>query len=157
MYRRVVDRLATAIPRVGLGADVIVGFPGETEADFAATLRLAEALPFSYLHVFPYSARRGTEAARVPGVEPRVVAERARRLRALSAAKRRAFNEAMVGRVEEVLVLTTHARTRGDLVGLTGNYMEVAFASPDDLPRRVVRVRVTEGGEERARGILEDP
>jgi threonylcarbamoyladenosine tRNA methylthiotransferase MtaB len=156
MYRRVVERLAAAIPRLGLGADVIVGFPGETEADFTATLRLAETLPFSYLHVFPYSARRGTEAARLARLDPHVVAERANRLRALSTAKRRAFGRSMVGRVEEALVLAARERTRGDLVGLTGNYMEVAFAGPDDLRRRVVRVQVTEAGGERARGVLED-
>ena len=98
-YRRVVDRLAAAHPRLGLGADVIVGFPGETEADFAATLALVEALPLSYLHVFPYSVRPGTAAAGLPGrVDVRTVAARARRLRELDTARRRAFREAMVGR-----------------------------------------------------------
>ena len=77
-YRRVVERLAARHPRLGLGADVIVGFPGETEADFAATLALVEALPFSYLHVFPYSVRPGTEAARLPErVDGRTIAARA--------------------------------------------------------------------------------
>ena len=75
MYRRVVERLVDAIPGVGLGADAIVGFPGETDADFAATLDVVDTLPFSYLHVFPYSARPGTEAAGWPErVETRTLA-----------------------------------------------------------------------------------
>lgn len=156
-YRRVVDRLTAAHPRLGLGADVIAGFPGESEADFAATLALVEALPLSYLHVFPYSARPGTAAVRLPErVDGRTVAARARRLRELDAARRRAFREAMVGRVEEVLVLETRDRHRGDLTGLTGNYVEVTFAGPEHLRRRVARVRVTAAGEVAASGVLED-
>ena len=156
-YRRVVDRLAAAHPRLGLGADVIVGFPGETEADFAATLALVEALPLSYLHVFPYSVRPGTAAARLPErVDGRTIAARARRLRELDAARRRAFREAMVGRVEDVLVLETRDRRSGDLTGLTGNYIEVSFAGPEHLRRGVARVRVTQAGEVSASGVLED-
>ena len=156
-YRRVVDRLAAAHPRLGLGADVIVGFPGETEADFAATLALVEALPLSYLHVFPYSVRPGTAAARLPErVDGRTIAARARRLRELDAARRRAFREAMVGRVEDVLVLETRDRCSGDLTGLTGNYIEVSFAGPEHLRRGVARVRVTRAGEVSASGVLED-
>ena len=76
MYRRVVERLVDAIPGVGLGADAIVGFPGETDDDFAATLDVVDTLPFSYLHVFPYSARPGTEAAGWPErVETRTLAD----------------------------------------------------------------------------------
>jgi threonylcarbamoyladenosine tRNA methylthiotransferase MtaB len=156
MYRRVVERLAAAIPRLGLGADVLVGFPGETEADFAQTLALVESLPFTYLHVFPYSARRGTEAATRPDrPAPPVTAVRARRLRAAGAAARRRFVASMVGRSEDVLVLESRDRASGELVGLTGNYMEVTFPGPDDLQRRLARVRVTAAGEAAARGSLE--
>ncbi len=157
MYRRVVEQLAGAIPRLGLGADVIAGFPGETDADFAATLDLVGALPFSYLHVFPYSERRGTTAASLPGrLDPRTVVDRARRLRELGAARRRAFHAAMVGRTDDVLVLETRDRERGDLTGLTGNYVEVTFAGPDHLRRHIARVRVTGADEAAARGVLED-
>jgi threonylcarbamoyladenosine tRNA methylthiotransferase MtaB len=156
-YRRVVDRLAAAHPRLGLGADVIVGFPGETEADFAATLALVEALPLSYLHVFPYSVRPGTAAVGLPErVDVRTVAARARRLRELDVARRRAFRQVMVGRVEDVLVLETRDRRSGDLTGLTGNYMEVTFAGPEHLRRRIARVRVTQAGEVSASGVLEE-
>jgi threonylcarbamoyladenosine tRNA methylthiotransferase MtaB len=154
-YRAVTDRLVAAIPRLGLGADVIAGFPGETEADAAETVALVEALPFSYLHVFPYSARPGTEAARLGArVDAGTVARRARRLRELGRAKALAFRRALVGRVEEALVLETRDRATGDLVGLTGNYVEVAFPGPDALRRRLARVRVTAADAGGVRGLL---
>jgi len=157
-YRRVVERLADAIPRLGLGADVIAGFPGETEADFAATLEMVQAAPFSYLHVFPYSQRSGTAAAALPGrLDAGTVTARARRLREVGAARRRAFHAAMVGRTEDVLVLERRDPASGDLTGLTGNYVEVTFAGPDRLRCRTARVRVTGAGERATRGVLEDP
>ena len=156
MYRGLVERLAAAIPRLGLGADVIAGFPGESEEDFGETLALVEALPFSYLHVFPYSARRGTEAVGLPGRVPAsTAAGRARRLRAAAAVKTRGFRESMLGRVEDVLVLEERDRATGDLVGLTGNYMEVAFTGPDRLRRGTARVRVTGAEAAGSRGCLE--
>ena len=143
MYRSVVERLARAIPMLGLGADVIAGFPGETEEDAAATEALIEALPFTYLHVFPYSDRKGTEAALRPGhVDGKAITRRAARLRALGAAKGGAFRRSLVGRTEDVLVLETRDRATGGLVGLTGNYVEIVFDGPDALMRRVARVRV---------------
>jgi threonylcarbamoyladenosine tRNA methylthiotransferase MtaB len=157
MYRTLVERLAAAIPRMGLGADVIVGFPGESEADFAETVALVEALPFSYLHVFPYSARQGTEAATRPGrLSAATAAARGRRLRELAAVKNLRFREGMRGRVEDVLVLEERARATGDLVGLTGNYMEVTFRGPDRLRRRLARVRVTAVEAGSTRGMLEE-
>jgi threonylcarbamoyladenosine tRNA methylthiotransferase MtaB len=143
MYRRVVERLARDIPRLGLGADVIAGFPGEHADDAAATQALIEALPFSYLHVFPYSDRSGTEAvARPDHVDRATVARRAARLRALAMAKAAAFRLALVGRTEDVLVLETRDRATGGLVGLTGHYVEVVFEGPDTLMRRIARVRL---------------
>jgi threonylcarbamoyladenosine tRNA methylthiotransferase MtaB len=156
-YRRVIERLATAIPRLGLGADVIAGFPGETAADFAATRAVVEALPFSYLHVFPYSERPGTEAARLPGrLDASTVADRAGVLREVSATHGRRFRAALVGGMEDALVLETRDRASGDLVGLTGNFVEVMFAGPDHLRRRLARVRVTAAGDDAVHGVLED-
>ena len=157
MYRGLVERLAAAIPRLGLGADVIAGFPGETEEDCGETLALVQALPFSYLHVFPYSARPGTEAAGRPGRSgAAVAAERARRLREAAAAKNLRFREGMLDRVEDVLVLEARDGVTGDLVGLTGNYMEVTFPGPDRLRRRMARVRVTAVEAAASRGQLEE-
>ena len=157
MYRRVVERLVDAIPGVGLGADAIVGFPGETDADFAATLDVVDTLPFSYLHVFPYSARPGTEAAGWPErVATRTLATRGRRLRQAAAARGLSFRRTLVGRVEDVLVLQTRDRLTGDLTGLTGNFVEVTFPGPDRLIRRLARVRVMAAGPDGVRARLED-
>jgi threonylcarbamoyladenosine tRNA methylthiotransferase MtaB len=155
-YRRVVERLASAIPRLGLGADVLVGFPGETDADFACTLDLVQALPFTYLHVFPYSSRPGTEAAARPGqLAASTVADRARRVRAAGEAAARRFRASLVGHTEEALVLERRDGASGDLVGLTGRYVEVVFPGSDTLQRRLVRVRVTSTDARATRGNLE--
>ena len=143
MYRTLVERLAEAVPGLGLGTDVIVGFPGEGEPEFGETLALVRALPFSYLHVFPYSDRPGTEAIDLDGrVDARTIADRGRRLRALGGVRSVAFRRGLVGTTQEALVLETRDRPTGRLVGLTGNYVEVAFEGADDLMRSVVRLRI---------------
>jgi threonylcarbamoyladenosine tRNA methylthiotransferase MtaB len=143
MYRALVERLAAAVPVLGLGADVIAGFPGETDEDAAATEALIEALPFTYLHVFPYSDRIGTEAVARPGhVDRATIARRAARLRALGATKALVFRRALADRIEDVLVLETRDPATGALIGLTGHYVEVPFDGPDALMRRTARVRI---------------
>jgi threonylcarbamoyladenosine tRNA methylthiotransferase MtaB len=144
IYRRVIERLAAASPAMGLGADVIAGHPGETEADFAETTVLLADLPFSYLHVFPYSDRPGTEATRRgERLPPGTIARRSGRLRELGRDKSLAFRRRLVGRTEQVLVLEARHRPTGLLAGLTATYVEVAFAGPDGLGRQFVPVTVT--------------
>src|SRR6185295_13588521 len=102
------------VPDLGLGADVIVGHPGERDEDFTATRALVSELPFSYLHVFSYSDRKGTEAAhraeRVPAVEIR---ERSRRLRQLGREKSLEFRRRLVGERRDVVVLGERDRETG--------------------------------------------
>ena len=155
MYRDLVHRLAAAIPGLGLGADVIVGHPGETDEDFEATLALVASLPFSYLHVFAYSDRKGTEAARRPGHVPAaVIRERSQRLRRLGRDKSHAFRRALVGRASQVLVLDAPDRPTGLLAGLTSNYVEVLFPGPQGLGRRMATVEITEVRGDRTYGRL---
>jgi threonylcarbamoyladenosine tRNA methylthiotransferase MtaB len=153
MYQRLAERLAAAIPDLGLGADVIVGHPGEADADFEATMDLVRSLPLTYLHVFTYSDRRGTEAARmgtrVPGA---LIRERSRRLRALGAEKNLAFRRRLVGRSVDALVLEDKGPGRA---GLTANYVEVAFDAPEAPARGFVRLRVTEADARGTRGVME--
>jgi threonylcarbamoyladenosine tRNA methylthiotransferase MtaB len=155
MYRDLVYRLAAAIPGLGLGADVIVGHPGETDEDFEATLALVASLPFSYLHVFAYSDRKGTEAAGRPGHVPAgVIRERSQRLQRLEREKSHAFRRALVGRARQVLVLDASDRRTGLLAGLTSNYVEVLFPGPQDLGRRMATVEITEVRGDRTYGRL---
>lgn len=112
-YSAALERLAERVPVLGLGADVIAGFPGETDADHAATLALLEHLPFTYLHVFPFSPRPGTGAERLPDrVATSVVLRRAAEVRALAERKAAAYHMARAGTVADVIVLgDARART----------------------------------------------
>ncbi len=155
MYRQLAERLAASMPDLGLGADMIVGHPGEGEDDFEASMSLVRELPFSYLHVFAYSDRKGTEAAGMGDhITAAVIRERSGRLRALGAEKSMAFKRRQLGRVVEALVLEER-RTDGALTGLTSNYIEVAFDGPDGLGRGFVKVRVDDADPRGLRGVLE--
>ena len=150
MYRALAERLAVAIPDLGLGADVIVGHPGESEADFEATMTLVRELPLSYLHVFAYSDRKGTEAAAMADrVLGPVIRDRSRRLRALGVEKSVAFRQKLVGRSVEALVLEDRAS------GLTANYVEVNFEGSVGVPRSFARGRVTQADARGTRGEWE--
>jgi threonylcarbamoyladenosine tRNA methylthiotransferase MtaB len=129
-YARAVERLAASLPVLGLGADVIAGFPGETAAEHAETLALVASLPFTYLHVFPFSRRPGTAAERLPGHLPgEVVQQRARAIRAVGEAKTRQHRAQRVGGLADLVVI------RGDIrEGITEDYLAVAVAGPA-LPR----------------------
>ncbi len=157
MYRALVESLARTIPGLGLGTDLIVGHPGEREEDFAATLDLVRELPFSYLHVFAYSDRTGTEAARLPERVPSdLIRERSRRLRQLGREKNVAFRRGMIGRQRDVLILAERDRDTGLLSGLTSNYVEVVFDGPEGLARRFARVTITAASVDRTFAALEE-
>ncbi|HLF19310.1 MAG TPA: radical SAM protein, partial [Bacteroidota bacterium] len=141
-YQNRVERIKTSHPHAGIGADVIVGFPGESEDMFQETYDFLQQLPVSYLHVFTYSERPQTPAAGFEGfVEPRVRAERSERLRALSARKRRLFYESFQGM--NINVLFEENRNPGCLTGLSDEYVRVSVASTEDLRNQIVSVRVT--------------
>ncbi|MBN1139206.1 MAG: tRNA (N(6)-L-threonylcarbamoyladenosine(37)-C(2))-methylthiotransferase MtaB [Anaerolineae bacterium] len=133
-----------AIPDLAVTTDLIVGFPGETGAEFAESLALVEALGFARAHVFPYSARPGTVAAGLPGqILPRAKAERAQAMRAVAAAGERAFCQRFVGRTMSVLWETSRPGEDGPLWnGLTGNYLRVQAACPADLANRITPARL---------------
>jgi threonylcarbamoyladenosine tRNA methylthiotransferase MtaB len=152
-YRAFAASVVEQVPDVGLGTDVIVGFPGETEESFERTYELLSSLPFSYFHVFSYSQRYGTKAARLPErVSTEAIKERSHRLRDLSAEKRRAFARRFVG--SEVEVLFEQKDESGLWTGLTGNYLRVGVASAEPLRNQLRRVVVREGGSELALGAL---
>ena len=125
-YAERVLAIREAIPDCGIGADVMVGFPSETDRDHAASARFITSLPFTYLHIFPYSARPGTPAASSPHqVNGRVARERARELREIIAEKRRAFLSKLVGR--RVSALTLDEAEAGARLALASQYVKVAL------------------------------
>jgi threonylcarbamoyladenosine tRNA methylthiotransferase MtaB len=129
-YARRVELIHERLPHAAIGADVITGFPGETEDDHAATLGFIERLPFTYLHVFSFSKRPGTKAAslsnEIPGA---TIKRRARELRALAEKKAAAFRQSQLGRTLRVLTLR-----RGDdpdphsTPALSSNYLKVRLS-----------------------------
>ncbi len=122
MYRSRALEIVDRMPTLGLGADIITGFPGETEDDHASTRALVEELPYTYVHVFPFSPREGTPAAELAREEPvpeRVAGERSREIRELVREKGRAYRAGRVGEAASVVL-------EGDgSAGLTGDYLRV--------------------------------
>ncbi len=140
-FRERVGAIRKAIPDVALSTDVIVGFPGETEEDFAATLRMMRECRFMRTHVFPFSPRPGTPAADLPRPVPgpeirRRAAECAREGRVLA----RAFALGLAGRTARPLLESR--RVRGFLTGLTGRYVRVFLEGPDAWMNRILPVRL---------------
>jgi threonylcarbamoyladenosine tRNA methylthiotransferase MtaB len=144
-YREKIEQIRAAMPTAAIGADVMVGFPGETDAEFEATRRLIEDLPFTYLHVFTYSMRPGTPAAAVSHQVP-VHTARARNkaLRDLAAEKKQAFMNSFIGKPLEAITLNvTHENGREDFTeALTDNYLKL-YLKRQHQPNRWVTARVT--------------
>jgi threonylcarbamoyladenosine tRNA methylthiotransferase MtaB len=125
-YRSAIERMAERLSVFGLGADIITGFPGETSDDHAATVSLVETLPFTYLHVFPYSPRPGTAATRLNGgVAPAIARQRAEELRRMGTAKAAAFAASRVGQIADVVVIGGGEARRG----LTEDYLDIELES----------------------------
>ena len=111
-YREKIEKIRAAMPAAAIGADVMVGFPAETDAEFEDTRRIIEELPFTYLHVFTYSARPGTPAAALPNQTPvHVARERNRILRDLAGEKHGLFMRSFIGKTIEAITLNTHVGT----------------------------------------------
>ena len=140
-YLERLERLRAAVPHAGIGADVIVGFPGETEERFQETLDFVEASPLNYLHVFSWSPRPGTPAAELPGRVPSSeIRERSRRMRALADRLSFRFRKRFEGRSLDGVVLGP-GREDATRV-LTGNFIECEIEGPSPPARSIVGLRV---------------
>jgi len=142
-YREKIEKIRTAMPDGAIGADVMVGFPGETDSEFEETRRMIEELPFTYLHVFTYSARPGTPAAAMAKqVAVKVARDRNRVLRELAAVKKQRFMESFVGRRVQAITLG-HDNSQEDFTeALTDHYLSLQL--PDRMePNRWVSAHVT--------------
>ena len=152
-YMDAVEYALSKVPRLGLGADVIAGFPGEDGAAFAETVKMIERYPFGNLHVFPYSERPGTPAADMAGTVPMAVRrERARELIAIGERKKREFAESFVGGEAEVLVERVDSRGVGR--GWTSEYVDARIKGmrEEDIGK-LVGVKVVEASGAGIRGI----
>ncbi|MCJ2075245.1 tRNA (N6-isopentenyl adenosine(37)-C2)-methylthiotransferase MiaB [Methylobacterium sp. E-041] len=145
-YRRIIDRVRRARPDIALSSDFIVGFPGETDAEFADTMRLVSDIGFESAYSFKYSPRPGTPAAeRSDAVPEDVMTGRLHALQALLDAQRHAFQRAAVGQVVEVLVEKA-GRRPGQVAGKTPHLLAVQFDAPTSRIGQVVPVRIVEAG-----------
>ena len=159
-YARVVEALRLRVPDMAIGADVIVGFPGETGEEFEGTCRFIESSPLNYLHVFSYSARPGTPAAELPApVPPDTIRERSARLRRLAADLSLRFRRSFLGRTREALTLN-EVRPDGRLRALTDNFIDLGCdlegRDPAAWVNRLVRVRIDAADEAGTRGRMVD-
>lgn len=156
-YRDKILRLHEAMPGVAITTDVIVGFPGETDEQFENSYQLVKSLGMYQLHVFPYSKRTGTPAARMDDQIPEDVKhERVERMIQLSKQLQRAYAQKFVGSVLEVIPEQAYKedQTRGLLMGYTDNYLQVVFPADPSLIGKICRVRIEEAGAEYSFGKL---
>ena len=154
-YRRIVERLRAARADLALSSDFIVGFPGETDDDFQATLALIADIGFAQAYSFKYSARPGTPAADQPQVPDTVKSERLAALQGLLDRQQSAFNAASVGSTIEVL-FEREGRKPGQVIGRSPHMQAVHADGPSTLIGRIARVRVVEGGANSIGGLLVD-
>jgi threonylcarbamoyladenosine tRNA methylthiotransferase MtaB len=127
-YRQKIERIRAAMPTAAIGADVMVGFPGETECEFEATRKMIEELPFTYLHVFTYSARPGTPASKMRNpVPPRLARDRNRILRELAAEKKLWFMRSFIGQTVDAITLNVSGNDADGQYteALTDNYLKL--------------------------------
>ena len=135
-YREKIERIRASMPAAAIGADVMVGFPGETDSDFEETRRMVEDLPFTYLHVFTYSSRPGTPAAAISGQVPVPIArERNRILRDLAERKKLEFMKSFIGRSLEAITLNVSDGKYTET--LTDNYLKLRLAGEHEPNHRV--------------------
>ena len=146
-FTQLLQQIRAQVPDVAITTDIIVGFPGETEEDFATTLAFAEKCGFAKMHIFPYSKRKGTPAEKMPNqVDEAVKGERAARLAAVDEKLHQAMLKQMVGKTEEVLfeqpVDAVH------MEGLCGPYLRVVVPGTSELANTIAQVKIT--------GIVDD-
>jgi threonylcarbamoyladenosine tRNA methylthiotransferase MtaB len=141
-YRDLLSRVRERLPDAALGSDIIVGFPGESDAQFENSLEYFASLPLTYFHVFPYSSRRTTAAAELPDQLSNVVKKsRSRRMRALGTQKKLEFYSRFVGQRASVLLEEKIDRASGTRRGFTRNYLPVSVAA--EFANREINVSLT--------------
>ncbi len=156
LARRVLDQLRETLPHASFGTDLIVGFPGESDENFSQTVTFLEESPFTYFHVFPYSVRSGTTAAKFTDKVPQpVIDARSRQIRKLGEVKKAAFSRGFVGQTLPVLFEHTRDRNTGMLKGYSRNYIRVLAEGGDEYMNREVPVTIQRTNGETTWGIIQ--
>ncbi|KGP73149.1 tRNA (N(6)-L-threonylcarbamoyladenosine(37)-C(2))-methylthiotransferase MtaB [Pontibacillus yanchengensis] len=148
-YKERIDRIKKALPGLAITSDVIVGFPGETEEEFMETYRYIQEIGYSELHVFPYSKRTGTPAARMNDqVDDEIKNERVHQLIELSNQQAKEYASTYEGEVLEVIPEEKFKDDENDrrYVGYTDNYLKVIFEADEEMVGEIVRVKITHAG-----------
>lgn len=146
-YEEKVNRIKEALPGLAITSDIIVGFPGETEEEFLETYEFVQRIGYSELHVFPYSRRTGTPAARMENQVPEdIKEERVQKMIALSDKLAKQYAAKYENTVLDVIPEEKSSTKLGSLVGYTDNYLKVQFEGPEELIGSIVRVKITKAG-----------
>lgn len=150
-----IDKIFVKIPDISIGTDVIVGFPCEGEAEFNNTVNIIKSIPFSYIHVFPYSPRPGTKAATLSGyVKDSIKKERVRILRQIGLAKKRLFIERNIGKRHSIILENRH---KDSFIGTSDNYLKVFLRGTTDLKEGMLVSCIITGYEDDiAEGVLDN-
>lgn len=143
LFKDLVLRINKLVPDAGIGVDVLVGFPGETEDAFDNTYSLIEDLPVTYLHVFPFSSRKGTPASKFPKkISPTIIKSRCQKMRRLGDRKKRCFYKKFIGRKIGAVMEDKKEPALGCLKGVTSNYIPVHVPWDDTYKNTLVQVKI---------------
>ena len=151
LFKNLVTKIIQSIPDAAIGVDILVGFPGESEAAFSRTCLLIEQLPVSYLHVFPFSPREGTPAYHFPDkIHPDLIRQRCRIIREIGNQKKLTFYQKFIGRQLEVIVEKREHKPQGFMKGTSANYVPVLMERCDDISQvnEIVKVRIQKIGDD---------
>jgi threonylcarbamoyladenosine tRNA methylthiotransferase MtaB len=142
-FRDLIVKINSLIPDAAIGVDALIGFPGETEKAFENTYSLIKELPVTYLHVFPFSVRKGTPAGKYPQqVDSRTIKARCEKMRTLGNQKKEAFYKKFIGKKVKILIESKRDESTGLLKGITSNYIPVRVNGGDNWVNTIVPVRI---------------
>jgi threonylcarbamoyladenosine tRNA methylthiotransferase MtaB len=142
-FHDLVFKINTRLPEAAIGADILVGFPGETDEAFENTYNLIQASPVAYLHVFPFSSRPGTAASKFPDkIPPDEIKKRCERIRRLGIEKKVWFYRKFIGQTLEVLIEETRNKKTGLLKGVSSNYISVLVDASDAHMNTIAHIKM---------------
>jgi threonylcarbamoyladenosine tRNA methylthiotransferase MtaB len=142
-FRDQIIKINELLPDAAIGVDTLIGFPGETEKAFENTYSLINELPVTYLHVFPFSVRKGTPASRYPQqVDSKIIKARCKRMRSLGHVKKKEFYKKFTGKPVEILIEDKRNKSTGLLKGISSNYIPVHVNGEDILKNTLAHVRI---------------